>query len=1425
MAQLVINVTTKIDQAQKGLNTLKANVQELSKALSSISVNSKATEELKSLSETLSSINVNSEATKGLTDLVARVNEFANSGQSASETGKKLKTIFEQTQVSAKTLSADLKDVTASTGEAADSAQKLANATQETESVLEEAGERALTTTNKIEDLRRGYSNLITQLKGLESKYPNGVFDKTIESAQTGLNAVKELSTAYSSGAIDVDEYKAKVTELDTTLHTLKADTAQYRAENDKLAVSNPFDTGLEGNLLRLEKRYAKLLEAIRGVTQYYKAGTFDDVTDAIGRNRQALDGLQTEFQTTGSLSESSLTQLNSLNKGILEQEKAFEDAKVSAKNYHGTLKDLISGFAKFQISATIVMQVVNAVRNAFESLNDTLVETEDAIIAIKRVLDETTVSSSEIASELYSLAIELGQSFDNVVEIATAFAKAGLSWSEVLEATEAAVLALNVAELTAEESSEGLIAVMQQFGLEASELTDVIDLLNKAADKFPVETSEILTALEKVGSYASAANLELEETIALITALSEATAASGSNLGNALKSLLAYTTKSSALSTFASLSDEMAEVVSQYQLGAASILDVWEQLAIEMQSLTAEQATLLSEWTESSGLDTELESYLSDIYDSLTGVYDTAGTYRKNYFIALLNNMDTVQDVLDTIADSAGYTATEQATYMETYTAKVTALQSQWEYLLNEEQGFLSLKKGLVDIASAFLTIVEYTGGLRTTLIAIVSLISSLAGSKIITGLASAFNKLGSAVKTTWANLKNLVTGEKTALSYASLHREQLELENIAQQRNNELKTAEATLQALENVEDKTSAQYIAAQTAYINANSIAMEANAAATKAATAATKALGTTINTVLGVIGLLATGISMVVGLVSQLAEDASDARQELIDLWASEMDTASELAVLYQQLLEYEDILDKTTEQSEEFEDIQESIVDLLEDEADALSSLTAGTDEYLAKLKEVTREKIYEYALDAQAAANAAEKEFSGKSSFSSSYLLSGYNADADYLSELFGGLVEAGYSDYIKNTSGNSKLYQISIAYGDTFENYDTIADMLEWIYSNGYGDSDLYSELYDTYSEWKEEIEEYLDAIASSEALNYLYSNGIPETEEEIAEIVEAIIEMTGATETWATYIEDIVKDITGYTEEIDDDTSSTSSTLKDVSDYADEIAETLQAIRDAQEAAAKLEEKRLAVAEALEALETAKNSRSVWRYNSETGQFEWTTNEADIADAEEEYQEAIDALNEYIEDAVWDEVIEALEDGNATNSSILAILDEWLATAEETGATDVDWYQEIIDAIKDNYDIDITTSTDDDGTTTTTVSSDDSYDTGGVANGLGLLAKATNLPESVNDPELTAKILSPTSSAEFDRYVHDMGVLFDKAHEYNALMAPGVVSTAGNSYSTTNNYNTGSTINGLQLGAGWENKPFIEVLNMIGLVSRTR
>lgn len=1221
------------------------------------------------------------------------------------------------------------------------------------------AAQQTRGTAANIETLRKGYANLINQLNTLQKQYASGTFDATRKSIEQNFEAVKKLSQAHE---VNGDEVK----RLSGEYKKLAADVAQFRAEGEKLKTSDPFSPKQGDSIFRLQKQYASLLNSIKSAEQYYPKGTFDSIAKGAQEAVTGLQALGQEYQTTGTLSDASQKQLNTFSEGLNRQRAVFETTKNSAQNYHGTLRDIIQGFIKFQLSASIVMNSIQLIRSAFNSLNETLVETEKVVVSIQRVLDET-VEGGKIADSLYDIAERLGQTFDNVQEIAQNFAKAGLSWQETLEATEAAVLALNVAELTATESSEGLIAVMQQFNYEASELTYVIDVLNKAADKSAVDTPALLVALQKTGSYAAAANLSLEETVGLISALSEATAASGQNIGNALKSLFSYTTRDSSLDTFASLSDDMNKVVEQYRLGAKSILDVWEQLSIEMQSLDAQQADALSQWTESSGLDAELEGELSEIYDSLTGVYDSAGVYRKNYFIALMNNFEEVKEVMGEISDAAGYTAEEQAKYMETYEAKLNSLQAQWQHLANDEQGWLSFKKGLVDVASDLLNIVEALGGIRGLLIAISAVVGTILvttkGAQIAAGLKTIIDALRTltidAIPNAVAAWKSFAKGVTSAGTAMQASLPLLTLIIFA-------------INAVDTAIKKSKEEAEAAAQAQIEANNAAI-------------------------------------------QSANEALEANKK----------AAQQYSEYAQEVEKYRAVLESATAQESEKANAQNSLLEIQNaliasnsNYADSLDLINGSIKEQLGLIEQLSEEQARQQAQnwlkENEAAIGIAESTISGTYSNTTGSLASGLFTDSDsnrdeilrdiisasgvgniasvvednvygFLHNEFVGFKDGFWEGLGQMVSapfqGESYVggFDYSLAFsGTTEQQISAIESLIEYIGENGLS-AGLTNEEVVSYTK---QLKELLAQVNTEE-----YQQAVT-----LQERAQASQDLINGTITYVEYLEKVF----GIVQDTNDAVEEQIHKIQDLKDDAlDKFIDGYKELRDLQKESLDLEEKKQAVLEAEQALEDAKNARGVYRLNAATGQFEWVQDEKAVKDAEEDLNSAIESLQESVDTAI----ISELESGNATNESILAILTGIASTIDNEGLHE--YLNQFLNYAKEQG-IDL---------------GEVSFDSGGIASGLGFLPKATSRPESVNDPALTAKILSPTSNAQFDRYVRDMGIMFEQARTY--AQTPVLQSTAGNNVVTTTNNST--YINGVKIGSDMMSKPFGEVLQMVSMV----
>lgn len=1120
-------------------------------------------------------------------------------------------------------------------------------------------------------------ANVDAQLKTLKSgidSVAQSLKNITVNKDLTAqLNALTKYYNAVASAAqkatTATEKRQLAEQKLATEVARTNTQQAKYAAQVEKL---NQVHLKSVNNVDRLQKQYASLLLTMKNASKNYPRGTFTDYTKQVTDNLNAVKALNAQIASqNGNIMPEQQKQLEALSAQFSKLSTEIGTVRAEGKKAETQFGSMVTGFMKWTAAATLVMQAINLIKAGFTSLNETLVNTEKRVIAIRRVLNED-ISSENISNDLYNLAIEYGQTFDNVADIAENFAKTGMDWTESIQAAEAALLALNVAELDSEDASEGLIAIMVQFGKEASELTDIIDKLNKTADRFPVSTEEILLALEKTGSYAKQAKMSLEETVAVITALSSATNASGQQLGTAIKSLLAYTTRSASLDTYAALSPDMAAVVADYRKGAVSILEVWEGLSKEMQHLTKEQGDMLAQYAESAegqALEDALGEELGEVYDDMTGVYDTAGTYRKNYFIALMSNFNEVSEALEEMKGAVGYSQEENLQYLNTYEAKLNSLTAQWEKMLNSEQGFLDFKKDLVDMGSRLLDIVAALGGIDTIVRSVIAAVAPYVTVKFFTMVIPNIKSLFAAIKTGAMSANAALGWIGVALSILSLISGSAEGNKLAK-----LETISEGADALADLDtalDNTKQKYDDLSESITNYRDVLESGNSMEDERESA----------------------LESLKKIQDDLIEDNKEYAGSL-DLINGSLDDQIEkldqmkLKEIQSQVAEFSKKNADAAVKSEQYLNKEIYQWTFLEE-----NSPYGGEKRLLNYLKEngfTTNDKIFadiffgdNWFDNLTGALSAAVGLSSGNTGLKMSNYLEGGYTPKEWL-DLFNGLLETIQNDTkISDTDREYLTDQVQAAINELTGEGSTYSDAMKFLY----GDKES-----DVFTEW-----------LSKEQRN-IVANGTPE---QIQALYEEFLES--------------IKEVSEETDKPVEDTVKWENSIEHVSDEYDEIVSKMKELRSESQKALEIEQARQ------DLLNKANGEVQIARVvNAETGQFELQVN-----------REVSKDVLENAEDAAFEEIYMELESGEATNQSILDILDTW----DKAGLP-----EESIEKIKEVFlqatGVDLEKPVLKDGVPV--------YDNGGILKGVGGI-KATEKDELVLPPWLTEQILRPIPYAE--------------------------------------------------------------------------
>lgn len=381
--------------------------------------------------------------------------------------------------------------------------------------------------------------------------------------------------------------------------------------------------------------------------------------------------------------------------------------------------------------------------------------------------------------------------------------------------------------------------------------------------------------------------------------------------------------------------------------------------------------------------------------------------------------------------------------------------------------------------------------------------------------------------------------------------------------------------------------------------------------------------------------------------------------------------------------------------------------------------------------------------------------------------------------------------------------------------------------------------------------------DEIQELQKLWWKYADAVEDVHEDLAKRVQ---------DTWKE-LEDQVDDMVGgrtdeLDEQLDELEDKYDKLLDELETAYDAQVDALEEARDTEQEQLDLEEKRLAVLEAQQALLAAQNDRTVRKYNAD-GTWEWVADERAIQSAQETLTNAEKDLADYEADLALNATKEALKaEYEANKAALEAERDEQIAAVEaEKEAFETEWNAikdaivepgrdigEILSEIATNgtpamkeqvdnitallgklgYDVAAVAGTTYGGT----VSSEDSerikkfltgdysgavFDSGGVAGMKGIMLKDTSDAETVLPPSLTKAIISPERNALFSNFTDALTRMFGISERVNLGATP-----IPNSFGGRDSHDTSYTINGIRIGSDEAQRPFYEVMRHIAVYS---
>lgn len=442
---------------------------------------------------------------------------------------------------------------------------------------------------------------------------------------------------------------------------------------------------------LKFEKSIGSLNKQLAEMKMNAMKGA-KDINNTFSSQLGSMTGSKTIVDQFGAPLKTVQTEAKKSATTIKDMANQYDAATNNAKQHGKAVKDVNDGYnilgSEFQrrsqwfLTGTMFYGVINGAKEALSTIKDV----EMGMVEIARVMEDSNFVFNDYRDDLLKLGVDYGQTFDNVQDISLRWAQAGYNVKDSLQLTQDSLMALNTAELDATNATESMIGIMAQWQLQAEDLSLVMDKVNKTADNYTVTSQDLVDGLLRSSSAARNMNMTLDETIGLLTTMREASGRTGAEVGNALNSILSYVQRPGSIKTLESMGIQMFTDSTKSQFRNA--LEIFKDISTRWGSLSGEIQDGFVKSADDAGLFSEELATALGIQEEWNDVQQrdvsqaSAGVYRRNYFIGMIERMSNVQGILNGMMDAEGYSMAENARTMDTLEKKNQSLKTSMEAL-----------------------------------------------------------------------------------------------------------------------------------------------------------------------------------------------------------------------------------------------------------------------------------------------------------------------------------------------------------------------------------------------------------------------------------------------------------------------------------------------------------------------------------------------------------------------------------------------------------------------------------------------------------------------------------------------------------------------------------------------------------------------
>lgn len=388
-----------------------------------------------------------------------------------------------------------------------------------------------------------------------------------------------------------------------------------------------------------------------------------------------------------------------------------------------GEFMTTLKNSARWQLSSNILHGLEGALGSAIGYAKDL----DESLNNIRIVTGKSTDDMASFAKEANEAAKALSTTTTNYTDASLIYYQQGLSDEEVKKRTDITVKMGNAARESAEEVSQYMTAIWENYADGSESLESYADKITALGAATASSSKEIANGLEKFVAVGDQIGLSYDYATAALTTILAKTRQSEDVVGTALKTIFARI-QGFKLGETADDGVTLNKYSSALKAVGVDVLDINGEMK-DMDTILNE---LASKWGT---LGKAQQNALAQT---------VAGVRQYTQLVALMDHWDFFEDNLKTIENSEGALQEQQNIYAEGWEAARKRVKASWEGLyddLIDEQSITKLDNALADVLDTLGGVIDGFGGLY----GILTTIGGFVAQKLAKEVPSALNEITS--------------------------------------------------------------------------------------------------------------------------------------------------------------------------------------------------------------------------------------------------------------------------------------------------------------------------------------------------------------------------------------------------------------------------------------------------------------------------------------------------------------------------------------------------------------------------------------------------------------------------------------------------------------------------------------------------------